>query len=194
LHFSILMTTAGAFAAIENGDLGSLTASLDAGTDPNASDGDGATLLMRAVNFDRLHMVDVLLSRGANVHLKDPHGRMALHFAAYYCGNDVFGRIFSAAGPRAMNFKDCFGWTPLHYLDTPGSGEQMAFTLFHPGIDVSILGLDVSMWNCGQQTPLDVPSHFCFCTALQMYGDQEARWQPERYVWIKLLMVPPTRQ
>jgi hypothetical protein len=65
-----LMTTPSAFAAIEDGDLDALTEALDAGTDPNAMDVNGLTLLMHAVYQNRLHMVDVLLSRGANVYLK----------------------------------------------------------------------------------------------------------------------------
>jgi ankyrin repeat protein len=77
-----MMTTADAFVAIENGDLDALTAALDAKMDPNARKDDGWTLLMLAVHWDQLHMVDVLLSRGANVHLQTPNGCTALHYAA----------------------------------------------------------------------------------------------------------------
>jgi ankyrin repeat protein len=124
------MTDRSAFVAILTGSLDALTAALDAGTDPNACDGYGNTLLMKAVHWDRLHMVDVLLSRGANVHQKSHDGRTALHVAALRGRrSDLFPAIFSAAGPRAMNFPNCYGWTPLHWLACCGSAEQMAFAL-----------------------------------------------------------------
>jgi hypothetical protein len=134
---------------------------------------------MDAIDHNQLHMVDVLLSRGANVHLKDHHGRTALHYASVWLRNDVFPAVFSAAGPRAMNFPDCGGWTPLHWLAYYGSAEEKAFALSHPGIDVSIRN------NYGH-TPLNVSIDYR--SALQTYGDQEARWQPMRYTWIKILI------
>jgi ankyrin repeat protein len=174
-----MTTSADAFDAIVNGDLDALTAALDAGTDPNAIQDDEWTLLMEAVGQNRLHMVDMLLSRGANVHQKHRYGCTALHVAA--SRNNVFRTIFSAAGPRAMNFWSFFGWTPLHCLANNGSEEQMAFALSHPGIDVSIRIKDGrSLW----------PNHR---SALKKYGDQEARWQPMRFAWIKLLMIPTRR-
>jgi ankyrin repeat protein len=165
-------------------DLDALTAALDAGIDPNATDASGWTLLVEAVYCNQLHTVDVLLSRGANVHLKTPYGEMALHYAASKRRTDTFRRIFSEAGPRAMNFPNCHGCTPLHYLVSNGSAEQMAFALSHPGIDVSIR-------NDYGHTPSDVSIYFR--TTLQTYGDEEARWQPIRYTWIKLLMIPTRR-
>jgi hypothetical protein len=110
----------------------------------------------------------------------DLHGRTALHLAARkWRGDDMFRRIFSEAGPRAMNLPDSDGWTPLHWLAFNGS-EQMAFALSHPGIDVSIRDLY-------GRTPLDFSTRFR--PVLQAYGDQEARWQPMRYAWIKLLII-----
>jgi ankyrin repeat protein len=178
-----MMTTADAFDAIVNGDFNALTAALDAGLDPNARDGDGWTLLMQAVYWNRL--VDVLLSRGANVHLKTPYGEMALHYAASTRSSDTFRRIFSEVGARAMNFPNCHGWTPLHCLAYHGLAEQMVFALSHPGIDVSIRNHD-------GHTALEA-SKTIFRPTLRKYGDEEARWQPIRYTWIKLLMIPTRR-
>jgi ankyrin repeat protein len=146
------MTTSLAFAAIVNGDLDALTAALDAGTDPNARR-KGWTLLMEAVYWDRLYMVDVLLSRGANVHQKDPYGQTALHFAAREWRSGVFRRIFSEMGPHAMNFPNWRGWTPLHHLAHYGSAEQMAYALSHPGLDISIQ-------TDSKRTPLDLSNNF----------------------------------
>jgi hypothetical protein len=121
--------------------------------------------------------VDVLLSRGAHVHQKNLYGQTALHFAASkWWRSDVFRRIFYEAGPRAMNISDCDGSTPLHRLAYFGSAEQMAFVLSHPGIDMSTR-------DRYGRTPLDVWSHFR--PAIQTYREQEARWQPLRYTWIK---------
>jgi ankyrin repeat protein len=125
-------------------------------------------------------MVNVLLSRGANVHQKDLYGQTALHFATSRCSN-VFRRIFTEAGPRAMNFPTWNRTTPLHWLVRCGSAEQMAFALSHPGIDVSIRSHDgrAALEGSGK-----------FLSPLQTYRDQEARWQPMRYTWIKLLILP----
>jgi ankyrin repeat protein len=169
-----------AFDAIWKNDLYALTAALDAGIGPNTRDSKGGTLLMEAVYRNQLHMVDVLLSRGANVHRKDRIGRTALHWASMLHSDVLFRTVFSAAGPRAMNLPDSDGWTPLHWLAFHGS-EQMAFALFHPGIDVSILNLK----GRGVQGK--------FLAAIQAYGEKEARWQPLRYTWIKLLMIPTRR-
>jgi ankyrin repeat protein len=175
------MTEPIAFDAIFKNDLYALTAALDAGFDPNARNFGGNTLLMEAVYCNRLHMVVLLLSRGANVHMKNHFGNTALHSAAWKA---VFFAIFSAAGPRSMNFPNCYGWTPLHCLACYGSAEQMAFALSHPGIDVY-------MRNKDGHTPSDVSINFR--TTLQTYGDEEARWQPIRYIWIKLLVISTWR-
>jgi ankyrin repeat protein len=180
-----MMTTADALAAIKNGDLEALTAALDTGTDPNADDGYGTTLLMWSVYYNKLHMVNLLLTRGANVHRKDSIGRTALHWATFKERSDVFPAIFSAARIRAMHFF-CSPWgcTPLHNLALRGSAEQIAFALSHPGIDVS-------GWIHDKYATLNVCA--VFQTALQTYGEQEARWQPMRYTWIKVLMLPMQR-
>jgi ankyrin repeat protein len=176
------MTMKPAYAAIRTRDIDALIAALDAGTDPNARDDLTWSLLILAVQENRLDMVDVLLSRGANVHLKSHFGCTALVWAAGRSA--VFRRIFLEAGPRAMNFSSRDGWTPLHDLAYIGSAEQMAFALSHPGMDVYIRSRD-------GRTPLDVSTDFR--QALQTYGEQEARWQPLRYTWIKLPMMPTRR-
>jgi ankyrin repeat protein len=176
------MTIPFAYTVIRNGDLDALIECLDAGTDPNTSLG-GYTLLMHAACYNQSHIAAALLSRGANVHQKNCRdGRTALHYAAMFCPGDVFYVIFSAAGPRAMNFLDNQGaWTPFHKLVLHGSAEEMAFALSHPGIDTSTRD------RIGR-TPLEINGEFL--PALQTYRDQEARWQPMRYTWIKLLLLP----
>jgi ankyrin repeat protein len=175
------MAVASALDAIRKNDQDALTAALDAGLDPNARDGDGWTLLMQAVYWNRLHMVNLLLSRGADVHHKDRFDQTALHVVTWWHSEVLFRMLFSATGPCTMNFTNCDGWTPLHYLAVNGSAEQMAFALSHPGIDVFIR-------NDEGRTPSDVwPDKR---TALHSYADQEARWQPLRYTWIKFLMIP----
>jgi ankyrin repeat protein len=176
------MTTEDAIAAIKNEDLDALTSALDTGADLNASDGFGRTLLMWSIIWQKLHMVEELLSRGADVHRKTRHGQTALHFASVKGCNNVFLSVFSTACLRAMNFRSLYGWTPLHYLARHGSDEQMAFALSHPGIDTSIRNREgQEVWGDHHRS------------ALQTYRDQEARWQPLRYTWIKLLMIPTRR-
>jgi ankyrin repeat protein len=180
------MTESAAFEAIGKNDLYALTAALDAGTEPNAS-AFGTTLLIEATSRRRLRMVDLLLSRGADVHRKDGCDQTALHWAASGLRNDVlFRAVFSAAGPRDMNLTSCQGMTPLHCMVGVATAEQMAFALSHPGIGVYIRNID-------GRTPLDMATSRNLRTTLQTYGDQEARWQPMRYLWIRLLMIPTRR-
>jgi ankyrin repeat protein len=174
-----LNTMSSTFDAIIRGDLDALTAALYAGADPNATNACGDTLLMEAVNWIQLYMVNLLLSRGANVHHNTHEGKTALHVASRRWHSGVFPVIFSAAGPPAMNYMDRNGYTPLYFLARNGSPEQMAFALSHPCINIWTLeGIKIS-------------GHFW--SALKSYGYQEARWQPMRYTWIKLLMIPTRR-
>jgi ankyrin repeat protein len=120
---------------------------------------------MRAVYWNRLHMVNLPLSRGANVHQKDRYGCTVLHFAACRGSSDVFPAIFSAAGPRTMNFPNFYGWTPLLLL-VDRWPDVLLFVLSYPGIDVKIR-------DEHGQTALDLLHRSR--TTLQTYGDQEAR-------------------
>ena len=52
------------------------------GADPNATDADGATALMRRVRADDAGSVESLLEGGANANAEDRFGRTAMEFAA----------------------------------------------------------------------------------------------------------------
>jgi ankyrin repeat protein len=65
--------------AIQNNDLGKIKAFLDSGLDVNATlEGDGTTVLMKASNSADAEMVEMLLSRGADINYTNKYGWTAL--------------------------------------------------------------------------------------------------------------------
>jgi ankyrin repeat protein len=186
------MTTPSAFEAIRTGDVDALSAALDAGTDPDAVDGDGYSLLIKALVHvttpNRSRMVEVILNRGANVHQQSILGMTPLHYAAsWMCNVDVFYTIFSATGSRAMNLGSAWhGMTPLHYLVRDGTVEQVAFALSHPGIDISVVNHEGLAPSKLLRLRLS-DGGAAIAAAIENYGNQEARWQIMRFTWIKLL-------
>ena len=64
------------------GDLTTVKAMLNSGTDPNTRDLDGVTALMYAARKDNVEIVKALLAKGADPNAKDNGGWTALMFAA----------------------------------------------------------------------------------------------------------------
>jgi ankyrin repeat protein len=97
--------------AVHKHQVGSLTALLDAGADPNRSSREGTTPLMMAAGYGYTDMVQILLRRGANPRLTDRHGMTALdlaitgvsdidRFTLFDCQNETV-KVLQAAGAPA---------------------------------------------------------------------------------------------
>lgn len=88
---------------------------LDFGADPNIRDEIGRTPLMTAAKFGSLRMLDLLLSRGADVRHVDLHGRTALHWAATgeHSNPEIVRRLLAAGAERNRQNSD--GLTAADY-------------------------------------------------------------------------------
>jgi ankyrin repeat protein len=87
---------------------------------------EGYTPLMLAVRSGDPELVDLLISKGANVNHKSEMGETALHIASYY---EVATRILKSlitagAKPNSMNNE---GYTPLMYAGYRGNLEYLTY-------------------------------------------------------------------
>ncbi|KAK4553669.1 hypothetical protein LTR86_009167 [Recurvomyces mirabilis] len=80
-------------------------------------DAAGLTLLHRAVQDNNLTLVKSLVEQGANLRIRDNHGRIALHYASLNPdkGVDMMNLLLSSEHAEIMSFIDDNGQTPLHY-------------------------------------------------------------------------------
>ena len=86
---------------------------LQAGVDPDITDSDGQTALMRASILGHLNIVQILLQRGANPNKEDLRGNTPLHLTALWgCKNVANQLIFAGA---ELNKTNLWGATPLLY-------------------------------------------------------------------------------
>lgn len=103
--------------AAHNGHADMVSVLLQLGANPNSTDNQGATPLMRACRAgDGTSTVSTilrsLLEAGAEPTLEDERGGLAIHFAAARCDTQVVEVLLSKA-PSTLNHKDHGGKTPL---------------------------------------------------------------------------------
>lgn len=79
----------------EAGGLAAVALYLNAGMDPNATDSEGVTALMKASYKGHADVVQLLLESGADANLEDREGRTALDYASTVPGNGVFQTLVS---------------------------------------------------------------------------------------------------
>ena len=98
---------------------------LEAGADPNASDRDGATALMKASGYGLKQSVKILIEHHADVNRKDAKGRTALMHASAGRKSDAIPVLLeNGADPNA---RDAEGNSALDYADK--SNNLGAFTM-----------------------------------------------------------------
>jgi len=121
------------YKAIEVGDLDEAKVLL-AGTDVNAQDSWGYTLLYKAVFYNRLDFIKYLFELGANVNLKDVEGLAPLHVATL----ENLPRIIEILKDEGADIeaKDKYGYTPLHLAADQGS-FNVAQQLIYAGANVN---------------------------------------------------------
>ena len=90
-------------------------------------DAAGMTLLHRAVQKNDLTLVKSLMKQGANLRIKDNHGRIALHHASLSpdIGAHMMELLLSSEHAEIMSFVDDNGQTPLHYAAKKGFIDGM---------------------------------------------------------------------
>jgi ankyrin repeat protein len=112
------------FRAVETNNIGEVSRLLARGMDPNSSDPDGRTLLMRAAWDGQNDLIKVLLDRKAKVEQRNARGETAIMMAAFRGHLEavklLHERGASLGGP---------GWTPLHYASFNGSTPVVKYLL-----------------------------------------------------------------
>lgn len=90
--------------------------------DPDVTDGSGWTPLMMACSRkDAEQIVDLLLSKDADVNAKNNNGQTALHFCASKLNLDIARTLLSQKPPASARIKDKRGQLPLHRAAAIGS-------------------------------------------------------------------------
>ncbi|KAI1806473.1 ankyrin [Daldinia bambusicola] len=83
--------------------------------DPDVEDGSGWTPLMIAASVkDGDAIVDLVLSRGADVNQKNHNGQTALHFVASKSNLEVARKLLNHKPPASTRVRDKRGQYPLH--------------------------------------------------------------------------------
>ncbi|MDE0002975.1 MAG: SUMF1/EgtB/PvdO family nonheme iron enzyme [Rhodospirillaceae bacterium] len=94
--------------AVRTGDIDEVRAALAVGTDMNARDGSGWTVLMHAANEGHLLLVEMLLAAGVEVDVRAPSGVTALSVAATLGNPEIVallmkaGADFTIEGPNGQ--------------------------------------------------------------------------------------------
>lgn len=96
------------------------------GFDADATDGSGWTPLMMACSRkDAEQIVDLLLSKDADVNAKNNNGQTALHFCASKANLDIARTLLAQKPPASARIKDSRGQLPLHRAAAVGNVPMM---------------------------------------------------------------------
>ena len=131
--------------AAEQGNIKVVKQHLAAGTDVNAKDGGGWTLLLQAVAGGHKEIVELLIDNGADVNGKDKLGWTPLFYAAF-SGRTEVAELLIAEGVD-VNAKDNLG--TLRYAAS-GGHKEIVELLIANGADVYAKG------GGNGTTPLDM--------------------------------------
>lgn len=123
--------------AAENARLEDLTKLLDQNAElVNCRDVDGYTPLHRACYNNHLKVIDLLLTRGADLTNRTTEGWTALHSACKW-GHHEAAALLLAAGAD-VNSMTNGRVTPLHLASTQKNRHLLELLLFRPEIDLSL--------------------------------------------------------
>jgi ankyrin repeat protein len=122
------------------------------GADPNQTDHQGATCLLRAVKARRGVIVEELLRHGADVNIAKGGGWSPLHEAALEGLTEIAAILINAGADVNLRSGAHSGWTPLFYTARWGH-KSVAEKLLMAGADV----------NCFSWLEGWTPLHFATC-------------------------------
>ena len=102
----------GWWEAAEAGDVATLTALVDQGTDANAADTWGRTACHLAAAHGHEAAVTALGERGARADIADGLGRTAAHHAAQGGHTDIIRALYRIGGIACLDARDTDGCSP----------------------------------------------------------------------------------
>ena len=132
--------------AVREGNIEAIKQHIAAGTDVDAKDGIGGTLLYMAASNGYKEIVELLITNGADVNAKDDGSWTSLHSAAMH-GNKEIVELLIAKGADVNAKKDDGSWTSLHSAAMTGSNEIVGLLI--------AAGADVNAKDAYGRTPLD---------------------------------------
>ena len=105
--FMLLALPCFGYAGNERLEIASIRAELKAGGKVNEQDSHGRTVLMKAIERNRIDIANLLLAYKADVTLADHDGSTAMHYAAFVGNVDILELLFSrGADVNSLN-KEC---------------------------------------------------------------------------------------
>nr|KAI8750039.1 transient receptor potential cation channel subfamily A member 1 [Biomphalaria glabrata] len=126
---------------------------LEHGADKDCQDINDRTPLLLAASKGCWEAVQLLVSKGADVQVKDKRNRNFLHLAVKYGGKlEQFGRALIKDIQDLQNDKDDFGCTPLHYASKEGHLRALD--------DLIKMGAVLNMKNNDKQSPLHFAARY----------------------------------
>jgi len=124
LHGAEVSVHGGFLKHAATGNVPELKGLLDSGVDVNLKrPGDQSTALIIAAGKGRLEVVNLLLTRGADVNLSNRNGWTPL-MAAVSSGNRVIASHLLEKGADP-NSKHTYGWTPLKLASQKGKEDMV---------------------------------------------------------------------
>lgn len=122
-------------AAAKNGDSAAASELLSQGTDPNSKDEDGCTPLMAASQFGKAEVVNLLLSKSADVNVSCGYDQ---NTALMYAAQNGYPQIVSVllAKGAILDAKNKDGWTPLLFAAN-SDFEEVVRMLLEDGANVN---------------------------------------------------------
>jgi cytohesin len=135
--------------ATQKKNLEAIKQHLDAGTDINKKDKNGATALHRAARYRLLEIVEFLIENGANVAARDDRGETPLHHQTK--AKKIIEVLISKGAD--VNARDKSGQSSLH----EAAGGYNSHSIVKLFVD---LGADVNLKDNSERTPLHEAAEF----------------------------------
>ncbi|XP_028851480.1 histone-lysine N-methyltransferase EHMT1a isoform X2 [Denticeps clupeoides] len=120
-----------------------------ASIDVNGQDDGGWTPITWAIEFNHKDQVNLLLSRGANVHVRDKEENICLHWAAFSGSDDIAQVLLETRSD--LHAVNVYGDSPLHIAVRENKLDCVMLFLSR--------GADVNLRNREGDTPLDCCIH-----------------------------------
>ena len=124
------------------GKLQELRQALEAGADPNSTDGhSNTTCLMAALRRNRTQMVSLLLSHPEiKINAKNRSGDTALHFACYWSSPECVKLLLAVPGLELNERTNNWGETPVMVAIKRRNTEAVRALTQMPGVDLDARG------------------------------------------------------